>query len=191
MVDHVRTAVWLALLILGVALSVIQLGGKHDHASHTEHGGHDHAQHKPMRLFDWEPARAHTLMLRAQDGQEQVYVRAGQAWQSSGSPSDPGDRSSLNSQEYSFDPREYVSLLSQARRDREFPADAGSLTSFGLAPAVLRVRVEDREGRVLADLDVGSLTPDGFGRYVRMPSSMNVLIIPNYQFEKAIAAGVK
>src|SRR5690606_39551760 len=81
MVDHIRTAVWLALFILGVVLSAAQLGGKHDHPSATGHGGHDHAQHKPMRLFDWEPARAHTLILRAQDGREQAYVRTAEAWQ--------------------------------------------------------------------------------------------------------------
>lgn len=191
MADHIRTAVWLALFILGVVLSAVQLGGKHDHPSATGHGGHDHAQHKPMRLFDWEPGRAHTLILRAQDGREQVYVRAGQAWQSGGSPSVPGDRSSLDPQGGSFDPEEYVSLLSQARRDREFAADEDALASYGLAPAEFNVRIEDRSGAVLADMNVGSLTPDGFGRYVRMPSNTNVLIVPNYQFEKAIAVLVK
>src|SRR5690606_3597990 len=191
MAGHIRTAVWLVLFILGVVLSAAQLGGKHDHASGTGHGGHDHAQHQPLRLFEWEPERAHTLILRVQDGRNQVYVRVGQAWQSSRSAPDVGNRASLDPQDNNFDPGEYVSLLSQARRDREFAADADSLTSFGLAPALLHIRIEDREGAVLADLNVGSLTPDGFGRYVRMPSNTNVLIVPNYQFEKAIATLVE
>jgi len=191
MVDHIRTAVWLALFILGVVLSAVQLGGKHDHPSATGHGGHDHAQHKPMRLFDWEPARAHTLILRAQDGREQAYVRTAEAWQLAGSRADMNGRPSSDSQEFSFDPEEYVSLLSQARRDREFAADEDALASYGLAPAEFNVRIEDRSGAVLADMNVGSLTPDGFGRYVRMPGNPNILIVPNYQFEKAIAVLVK
>ena len=212
MADPIRTAVWLALFILGVVLSAVQLGGDkahflgHGHASDGKlddrqadrgHGAdppaaHDHgAQHRPLRLFHWEPEAAHTLILRAQDGREQAYVRTAEGWQLAGSRADMNGRPSSDSQEFSFDPEEYVSLLSQARRDREFAADEDALASYGLAPAEFNVRIEDRSGAVLADMNVGSLTPDGFGRYVRMPSNTNVLIVPNYQFEKAIAALVE
>jgi len=88
----------------------------------------------------------------------------------------------------SFNAQAYVSLLSRARIDREFPANRESLYAFGLAPALLRIVAMDDGGSVLVDLTVGDQTPDGFGRYIMVPGDSNVLIIPDYQVKEALRA---
>ena len=180
MIDYVRTAAWLVLLLLGVALSAIQLGSEssHVHPAHTGHGHSHEGQHRPQRLFFWPPEQAQVLTLRAVDGREQTFTRAPDGWASSTPAAD----------ESFFDPQEYVALLSQARKDREFAPDEGELHSFGLAPPKLRLQIRDAAGAVLADLSVGARTPDGLGRYVLMSTGANVLIIPNYQFEAPLKA---
>lgn len=181
MTDRLRTVVWLALLALGIALSAVQLASNDHHHAHRAHAahGHDHGNHhKPQRIFSWEPEQAHTLTLRAADGREQSFVRTGGEWRGPNSAAE----------ENALEPSEYLALLSQARKDREFTPEAETLGSFGLEPALLQVRIEDGAGTVLADLAVGARTPDGFGRYVRVLMDGPVLIVPNYQFEAAIRA---
>jgi hypothetical protein len=178
MTDRVHTIVWLALLGLGIGLSTAQLG---DTALTTPavHAGHHHGnQHEPQRIFFWAPHDVQTLVLKATGGQEQKFIR-----------DSPGKWTSTENRDASaFDVEAYVSLLSRARIDREFPADEEALGSFGLAPAQFRILVLDSEGAVLANLAVGERTPDGFGRYVQVPTDTNILIIPNYQFEEALKA---
>lgn len=178
MADHIRTAVWALLLLLGGVLSVLQLRGDdaHFHPPHASHG-HDHGeQHRPQRIFSWEVEQARALILTAQDGSEQRFSQSSQGWVPSTQTPGLDD----------FDVQGYLALLSQARRDREFTPEEGELNAFGLAPAKLQVRVLDEKGEVLADLAVGTRSPDGFGRYVRMlTDDLHVMIVPNYQFQPA------
>jgi len=181
MPDHLRTAAWLALLVLGITLSAIQLNGDTPHPGQRAHAGHDHDHgdhHKPQRLFSWEPEEAQSLTLRTADGRQEKFLRHGDEWRG---PAPSGKDASL-------DPSTYLGLLSQARKDREFALGTETLESFGLAPALVTIRVENGAGNVLADLSVGVRTPDGFGRYVRMATETSVLIVPNYQFEAVIKA---
>jgi hypothetical protein len=184
--ESVRTVGWTALLVLGVGLAVMQLD--HDRGQHQAHAaqdGHDHGeQHRPQRLFSWEPEEAHVLVLRGRDGPERRFVRGEHGWRAEGS----GPPAVTAPGGGAFDPGQYVALLSQARKDREFAAAKDALESFDLAPAIFRVRVKDGAGAVLADVAVGARTPDGFGRYVQPEGEANVLIVPNYQFEVAMKA---
>lgn len=182
MTEHARTAAWVALFLLGVVLSAVQLGHDepHHHRVHTGHGhGHEHGdQQKPQRLFSWEAEQAQTLMLAASDGREYVFTRTTGGWKS-GAAGPPATV---------FDPQTYLALLSQARKDREFDVETGALPGFGLQPALVHVRVQDAAGNFLADLSVGTRTPDGFGRYVSTPAGTKVLIVPNYQFDAVLEA---
>lgn len=178
MTEHVRTIFWLALLLGGIVLSGIQLGADNLPVRPIHEGHHHGNQHEPHRLYFWEPEQVRTLLLQNVEGQEKRFTRDAYARWTSPQGASAG----------AFDAEAYVSLLSRARIDREFPADKETLHTYGLSPALLRVRVLDANGSVLADLIVGERTPDGYGRYVFVPTDSNVLIIPNYQFEAALRA---
>lgn len=176
--NTLRSLAWLAAFILGVALTAVQLSN--EKSRYANWALHDHAhrgeEHKPQRIFEWEPEEAQALVLRSRDGRELHFVRDAGQWHGKG----------ITTTARSFDPTAYLSMLSQARKDREFEPEPGTLAAFGLAPAQMQVQVRHQSGSLLADLAVGELTPDGFGRYVLMPPAARVLIIPNYQFEPAI-----
>lgn len=176
--NTLRTIAWLAALMLGVALSALQLNAAKTRPAAL--GSHNHAhgeEHRPHRIFNWEPEEAQALTLRSGDGRELHFERIEAKWHSRGTPT---------AEASDFDPAAYLAMLSQARKDREFLPETDSLATFGLAPAQMHVLVRNPSGDLIAELAVGELTPDGFGRYVLTPPAASVLIIPNYQFEPAI-----
>lgn len=182
MSERVKTLLWTLVLIAGIGASVLQLGDDQHHRPIGGHShGHDHGSaHQPRKLFSWEPEQAHHLVLVSLEGARLEFRREGDAWAAETT------RGAAAAQ--AFDPQGYLNLFSQARSDREIPMDATVLESYGLKSPVLRVRVEDDAGQALAEVEVGQRTPDGFGRYVFLPSAQTLHIVPNYQFSKALEA---
>lgn len=178
MTDRVHAIVWLVLLALGIVLSGTQLVRDEPKIPSVHIGHHHGSQHEPQRIFFWEPQQVKTLILKDTHGREQKYTRDARGQLTS------AHRLATDS----FNAQAYVSLLSSARIDREFPANRESLYAFGLAPALLRIVAMDDGGSVLVDLTVGDQTPDGFGRYIMVPGDSNVLIIPDYQVKEALRA---
>lgn len=166
---------WLLLLAAGVALSVWQW---HESAeSPAQHGGHTHLHDesgKPARLYAWDATQA-ALVTLATPTESVSLTRGPQGW--SASPQGKAE---------GFDAADFVALFSQARSDRALMPQAGE--TYGLAPPQLRIDVRDAAGARLALLDVGSLAPDGLGRYVQLPDEAQIRIIPDYQTRAPLAA---
>lgn len=174
MTHRLRTLAWLALLVLGCVLVVLQLSGEQGPAP-ALHAGHHHGdEHEPRKIFTWEPEQIATIELSSGPDARR-YRREGNRWLSTAGAA--VDSAMIN---------EYLSLFSQARMDREFMPEAGDTEAYQLKPPVLHIRLADANGAALADVTVGARTPDGYGRYVMIPGDDHVLVIPNYQFAPAL-----
>lgn len=172
---------WSAVLLAGVAASVVQLRDPAPAQPEADPHGHDHESARPKRLFAWEGEQAEALQLSAPGaaGRERRFERGREGrWQ------EPAARPGAPD----FDPAAFLAMLSQARVDRELPAAPEALPGFGLAPPLLTLQLSGPQGAEMARLAVGTRTPDGYGRYVRAPQREGVLIIPHYQFAAALQA---
>ncbi|WP_234015736.1 DUF4340 domain-containing protein [Achromobacter spanius] len=172
---NARRALWPALLVAGIALSVWQWHEAADSPAH--HDGHTHLHDdrgKPARIYAWEPGMAAQVTLAGPAGTVQL-VRGPQGW----TATPPGAAAG-------FDAADFIALFSQTRSDRTLTQQDGE--TYGLAPPQLRIDVRDAAGATLAALDVGALAPDGLGRYVRLPDEAQIRIIPDYQTRAPLAA---
>lgn len=175
------TALWSALLLAGVAATVVQLRDPAPSHPEADPHGHDHEASRPQRLFAWESEQAESLVLAAPGipGRERRFQRQPDGrWQEHPAAVGAPD----------FDPAAYLAMLSQARVDRSLAAAPEALPGFGLEPPHMTLEVSGRAGAPLARLAVGVRTPDGYGRYLLSPQREGVLIIPHYQFGSALQA---
>lgn len=162
--------IWPLLLAAGMALSAWQWHEAME--SPAAHDGHTHLHDdtgKPARLYAWNADQAARIELSAPSS-TLVLNRREQGW------SGPS----------TFDAADFVSLFSQARSDRVLTPQAGE--TYGLAPALMRIAIDDGNGVALARMDVGALAPDGLGRYVQLPGEAQIRIIPDYQTRAPLAA---
>lgn len=168
------------LLAAGVVLSAWQWHEAME--SPATHSGHTHLHDdsgKPARLYAWNADQAArvTLLIPAQtskaSAQTLMLQRGAQGWHATPAVAN-------------FDVADFLALFSYARSDRILTPHAGE--SYGLNPPALRIAIDDANGAALARMDVGALTPDGLGRYVRLPNEPHLRIIPNYQTRAPMAA---
>lgn len=171
------TGAWTLVLLFGMGTTVWQLAGDgqgpkpagSDHSANGAKGG-------PQRMFGWEPTEA-TRVILSSSSQVREFRRSGASpWEEVGDIREP------------FDVDGYIGLFSQARIDRVLISEAGNDQQLGLDIPALRIVVEAPDGKVLADVECGAGTPDGFGRYVRLSGRPGVAIVPGYQVANAIKA---
>ena len=91
-------------------------------------------------------------------------------------------RDRLNASPASVDKE--VALMTNARIDRCFPVAVGALQEYGLSAPVVTLKVAGPRSNQI--IDFGSLTPDGFGRYIKLAGDREVCIVPRYHFENLI-----
>ena len=173
----VATGAWALVLLMGLGATVWQLAGEGQGRTPDQNvHAADAAGSGPQRMFGWEPTEATRVSVSSPSRMREFRRSGALAWEEVGERGVP------------FDVDAYVGLFSQARIDRVLMSGAGGGKDLGLEPAALRVVVEASDGRVLADVQCGAVTPDGLGRYVRLSGRPGVAIVPGYQFANALKA---
>lgn len=171
------TGAWTVALVLGVGATVWQLAG--DGPRRTPVGDvhvANAAKSGPQRMFGWEPTEATRVRLSSPSRVRDFRRSGTSAWEEVGEQGAP------------FDVDAYIGLFSRARIDRLFVSNSEIDRDLGLDRAELQVVVEAADGRILANVECGTTTPDGFGRYAQISGRSGVAIVPAYQFASALKA---
>ena len=174
---YAATGAWTLVLVLGLGATAWQLAGEgRERTPAASAHASDAGKSGPQRMFAWEPTEATLVRVGSADRVREFRRSGASAWEEVGEGGAP------------FDVDAYIGLFSQARIDRVLASGSGDDKQMGLDAPALRVVVQASAGKVLADVECGASTPDGFGRYVRVRGRDGVAIVPGYQFAGALEA---